>query len=418
MTLRNRIIGYAEVDPADLLANPRNMRIHPTAQQEALAGSLEEVGWVRDILVNRASGFVIDGHARVALALRRGERSVPVSFVDLTPKEEALVLASLDYITGMAAIDNEQLDALLREVSTGNAALQAMLSDMATEAGLYGLGQDDNGDVDAEPQISRAEELRAKWGTEAGQLWKLGAHRLAVGDCTDAAVVERVMGGERFQVMWTDPPYGVSYAAKNEMLNAVSRGNRIQVPIEGDHLNEVEVKALLLGAFGCAYAVGTAGAAAYVAAPAGPLHRVFIEALSESGFPYRHQLVWVKNQFVLGRADYNYKHEPILYGWKDDGAHYFGGAGGACTVFEVDKPRSNNLHPTMKPVELVAPMVQNSSRPGDVVFEPFSGSGTTLIACESLGRRCRAVEIDPGYAAVTLQRWADATGGTPELIGE
>ena len=146
MTLRNRIVGYGEVDPADLLANPRNHRIHPKAQQDALAGSLEEVGWVRDILVNRASGFVIDGHARVVLALRRGERSVPVSYVDLTPKEEALVLASLDYITGMAAIDNEQLDALLREVSTGNAALQAMLSDMAKGAGLFdldGLGEDD-----------------------------------------------------------------------------------------------------------------------------------------------------------------------------------------------------------------------------------------------------------------------------------
>lgn len=146
MTLRNRIVGYGEVDPADLLANPKNHRIHPKAQQDALAGSLEEVGWVRDILVNRASGFVIDGHARVALALRRGERSVPVSYVDLTSKEEALVLASLDYITGMAAIDNEQLDALLREVSTGNAALQAMLSDMAKGAGLFDLdgpGEDD-----------------------------------------------------------------------------------------------------------------------------------------------------------------------------------------------------------------------------------------------------------------------------------
>ena len=147
MSLRNRIAGYGEVDPADLLANPRNMRIHPTAQQEALAGSLEEVGWVRDILVNRASGFVIDGHARVALALRRGERSVPVSYVDLTPKEEALVLASLDHITGLAGIDNEQLDALLREVSTGNAALQAMFSDMAQSAGILGdldgLGEDD-----------------------------------------------------------------------------------------------------------------------------------------------------------------------------------------------------------------------------------------------------------------------------------
>lgn len=147
MTLRNRIIGYGEVDPAELLANPKNHRIHPKAQQDALAGSLDEVGWVRDVLVNQRSGHVVDGHARVNLALRRGEPTVPVSYVDLSPKEEALILASLDHITGMAAIDNEQLDALLRDVSTGNAALQAMFSEMAQDAGLLGdldgIGQDD-----------------------------------------------------------------------------------------------------------------------------------------------------------------------------------------------------------------------------------------------------------------------------------
>ncbi|MBP9201106.1 MAG: ParB N-terminal domain-containing protein [Gemmatimonadales bacterium] len=153
MSLRNRIIGYGEVDPSDLLANPRNPRIHPKAQQDALAGSLEEVGWVRDVLVNRVTGHVVDGHARVALALRRGESTVPVSYVDLTPKEEALVLASLDHITGLAGIDNEQLDALLREVSTGNAALQEMFSEMAQSVGLLGdldgVGDDDGPAVDA-----------------------------------------------------------------------------------------------------------------------------------------------------------------------------------------------------------------------------------------------------------------------------
>lgn len=147
MSLRNRIIGHAEVDPHELLANPRNFRLHPKSQQDALAGALEEVGWVRDILVNTRSGHVVDGHARVTIALRSGEPLVPVSYVDLSPKEEALILAALDHITGMAGVDNEQLDALLREVSTGNAALQEMFSAMAQDAGLLdgldGLGEDD-----------------------------------------------------------------------------------------------------------------------------------------------------------------------------------------------------------------------------------------------------------------------------------
>ncbi len=153
MTWQTRIVGYDMVDPESLVANPRNFRVHPKAQQDALLGVLEEVGWVRDILVSRTTGFVIDGHARVALALRRGEPSVPVSYVDLTPKEEALILASLDHITGLAGIDNEQLDALLREVSTGNAALQEMFSEMAQSVGLLGdldgVGDDDGPAVDA-----------------------------------------------------------------------------------------------------------------------------------------------------------------------------------------------------------------------------------------------------------------------------
>jgi hypothetical protein len=147
VTWRNRIVGHGEVDPEELVANPRNFRIHPRAQQAALEGVLDEIGWVRDILVSRTTGFVIDGHARVALALRRGEPSVPVSYVDLTPKEEALVLASLDHIIGLAGTDDEQLDALLREVSTGNPALMEMFSAMAEDAGLLGglegVGMDD-----------------------------------------------------------------------------------------------------------------------------------------------------------------------------------------------------------------------------------------------------------------------------------
>ena len=262
-------------------------------------------------------------------------------------------------------------------------------------------------------QLDRAEELREKWDVEAGQLWRLGEHRLICGDCADAEVVARLMGEEKARMVWTDPPYGVSYGAKNRYLQTIGPSDRLEDDIEGDDLSADEVGELTTGALSALVEHCLPGAVAYVAAPAGPLHIRFITAMNDSGFQYRHQLIWLKNQLVFGRSDYMYKHEPILYGWLQNGAHFFEPRSNNCTVFEFDRPRESKLHPTMKPIELVAAMTENSSDPDDCVVDPFSGSGTTLIACERLGRKCRAIEIEPKYVAVTLQRWADMTGGTP-----
>lgn len=157
------------------------------------------------------------------------------------------------------------------------------------------------------------------------------------------------------------------------------------------------------------------GAAVYVACPAGTLLPHFIAAVAASGFQFKHSLVWVKNQFVLGRCDYHYRHEIVLYGWKD-GAHYFVDDHTHDSVFEIDKPRKSEEHPTMKPVELIERMVRNSSNPGEIVYEPFSGSGSTILACEMSGRQCRAMEVSPAYCSVALTRWETATGRTAELI--
>ena len=224
------------------------------------------------------------------------------------------------------------------------------------------------------------------------------------------------MGGEKIRCVWTDPPYGVSYADKNEFLNALDRGNSNQTPIENDHMSEADTEKLTADALRLAVANADVAASCYVACPPGALLPHFIAAVAASGFTYKHSLVWVKNQFVLGRCDYHYKHEVILYGWIENGAHYFVDDHTKCSVIEVDKPRSSAKHPTMKPVELVTAMIENSTRKTEIVYEPFSGSGTTIIACEQLGRRCRAVEISPGYVAVALERWATATGKTPVLI--
>ena len=204
---KNRIVGYDNVAPDQLLANPANFRLHPKRQQDALSGSLSELGWLQDIIVNRVTGHVLDGHLRVSLSLRNGEATVPVKYVDLSESEERLALATFDPITYMAETDAAALDALLRQVNTGEESLQALLAEMADNAGLdYGKTEPVE---DVEPQIDRAEELRAKWNVEAGQMWQLGDHRLICGDCTDAAVVERVMGGEKAILCHADPPYGM-----------------------------------------------------------------------------------------------------------------------------------------------------------------------------------------------------------------
>lgn len=168
---RNRIVGHGDEAPDQLLAHPNNWRVHPKAQQAALAGVIGDIGYIRSVTVNRTTGCVLDGHLRVALALRNGEKTIPVEYVELTEAEEAEALLALDPIAAMAGADKEKLDALLRDVQTGDAAVQAMLAELAKDAGLdYGKADD----ADAEPQVDRAEELRVKWGVESGDLWGIG----------------------------------------------------------------------------------------------------------------------------------------------------------------------------------------------------------------------------------------------------
>jgi site-specific DNA-methyltransferase (adenine-specific) len=211
--------------------------------------------------------------------------------------------------------------------------------------------------------------------------------------------------------MWTDPPYGVAYQTKLSTEEAVARHRRTD-GLEVANDQPEDIPALLTAAFG--HAPLRAGGAFYVASPSsGDVLPVFYAALAGAGMAVRQQLLWIKDVFVMGRHDYHYRHEPILYGWKEGGAHFFGGGRAQDTVWEIPRPRRSETHPTMKPVELVARALSNSSRPGDLVYEPFAGSGTTIIAAEQTRRRCVALEIDPRYAQVAIERWEAFTGGRP-----
>lgn len=213
----------------------------------------------------------------------------------------------------------------------------------------------------------------------------------------------------------TDPPYGVDYAAKNAYLNRSDRGNRIQTPIENDQLTADETGGLFRQALEVAKGFAEPGAACYASVPAGPMIVQFIQALNAAGFSFRSQLIWVKNHFVIGRGDYHHRFELILYGWRSGAVHYFADDRTQDDVFDVDKPHVSELHPTQKPIALIGRMIANSSRAGEIVYDPFCGSGSTLVAAHQLERISYGVEIDAGYVAVTLQRLADL-GPEPKLI--
>ncbi len=401
---RNRIVGHADVPPVELVPNPRNWRSHPQEQQRALAGALAEVGWVAEVLVNRTTGNVVDGHLRMELALERDEPTVPVTYVELTDDEERLVLASLDPLAAMATAEGEQLAALLAGLEPADAALRALLEDLALEYEVE-VGRAGLGDPDAAPAVPDRPYV------QPGDLYALGHHRLLCGDATSAVDVRRVVGDDQADLMWTDPPYGVAYQTKLSVEEAVARHRRtdgLEVPNDQPD----DIPALLSAAFGLAPL--RPGGSFYVASPSsGDALPAFYSALAENGMPVREQLIWVKDVFVMGRHDYHYRHEPILYGWRDGAAHGFSGGRDQDTVWEIPRPRRSETHPTMKPVELVARAIANSSRSGDLVYEPFGGSGTTVIAAEQTGRRCLALEIDPRYAQVAIERWQDFTGETP-----
>jgi DNA modification methylase len=387
---QNRIVRYGEASPSELTAHPDNWRTHPDKQAAALAGVLSDVGIVQNIIVNEQTGHVLDGHLRLELARQQKQPTVPVTYVDLSAEEEALILATLDPIGAMAGQDDQILARLLGRVQTEDGAVLELLSSLSGEPvpkpGL--TDPDEVPDAPAEP-ISRR-----------GDLWILGDHRLLCGDATDRDDVIRLMNGEEADLLVTDPPYGVEYVGKTKQA----------LTIQNDRLGDNGTQALVAAALRGAPL--KPGGSFYVCSPAGSSETVFRLALLDAGLELRQCLVWVKDQFVMGRQDYHWRHESILYGWKDGAAHRFVNDRTQDTVWEIDRPRRSAEHPTIKPIELVTRALRNSSRHGDLVLDLFGGSGTTLIACESLSRRGAMIELDPVYCDVAVARWEQFTGRT------
>jgi len=421
LLIRDRIRELRRVPASQLAPNPKNWRTHPSAQLDALRGVLAEVGYAGAALARELPDGtlqLIDGHARAEIS---GDGAVPILVLDVTAEEADKILATFDPLSAMA--DAAKLDDLLRQVRTESDALRAMMDGLATAHDLpAGAAEPGAGGDEFDP----TPEERGPTRTAPGELWSIGGrHRLLVGDCTDAATVARLLGDERVEMVWTDPPYGVSIGDKNALLNRLDgRGssNRVTSNLRNDSLDEPGLSAMLEAAFARAASHCEPGASWYVAAPAGPLHLLFGRALNDLGI-WRQTIQWVKNSATFSPmgVSYHWKSEPIFYGWLPDAGHRYHGDRKQTTVWEFDRPSASADHPTMKPVALVAQAIEHASLAGQLVYDPFLGSGTTLVAAHRLGRRCSGCEIEPRYADVILKR-AEAEGldcvrrepGTPE----
>jgi len=413
--IRDRIKEFRRVQAKDLVPNPKNWRRHPKAQVEALRGLLTEIGYADALLVRElADGrlMLIDGHLRAATT---PDALVPVLVLDVTEAEADKLLATLDPLAAMAESDSDRIEELLATVSTDSEAVQELLKRTAGERVWELLHPRELKEVEVAPE--KADELRQKWGTKSGQLWQIDPHRIVCGDSTDPAIVGQLWSDDSpfARIVLTDPPYGVSYGEKTNWTNRHGGGPNRR-PIENDSLGPAELQKLFAAALNLARKYSFPGGAIYATVPSVFL-KYFIQGLEDGGFTYRHCLVWIKQTFVLGRSDYHYRHEPILYGWIGNGPHYFVDDRTHDSVFEVDRPQASDLHPTTKPVELIARMIANSSRPGDLVYDPFGGSGSTIIAAHQLGRVGYACELDPGYIAVQLERLS-MLGLKPGMVGK
>ena len=264
-----------------------------------------------------------------------------------------------------------------------------------------------------------APEIQETTVAKRGDIWQLGRHRLMCGDSTDADAWDRLMDGEKADMVFTDPPYGVAIGDKNATLSSVQPSGRCCENIEGDTMSEAELYDMLKSAFINVRENCADDAVYYVTSPQGGSLGLMMMMMRDAGLPVRHVLMWRKNcaTFSLGRLDYDYQHEPIFYTWTKSHHNYRGGAY-RTTVWDFDKPRHCDLHPTMKPVELVANAMLDGTQKGDTVLDAFGGSGTTLIAAEQLGRRCYMMELDPHYVDVIVDRWEKLTGKKAFLLND
>ena len=393
----------------ELPGNPRTIK---KDQFEKLKKSLkdnQDYFEARPIILSNRTGelIILAGNQRYKAAKAIGLEQVPTILLEGLSEEREREIVIRDNVEN----GDWDMDMLANEWDAGQ--LQDWGVDLPELQDITEIVEDEAPEVEPE-----AEPM-----TKLGEIYQLGNHRLMVGDSTKAEDVAALMNGEQADLLVTDPPYNVNYGSRGKLYQEkATQGLNYQAgkddrTILNDNMDDQSFREFLTDAMIAADNAMRPGAAFYIwhADTEGLNFRYAVKA---AGWSLRQNLIWVKNTLVLGRQDYQWIHEPCLYGWKDGAAHYFRDTRSETTVLNEDKPRKSAEHPTMKPVKLISRLITNSSRERERVLDLFGGSGTTMIACEQLGRSCYMMELDPHYADVIIKRWENLTGQTAKLIKE
>ena len=379
-----------------LIPYARNSRTHSDEQVAQIAASIREFGFTNPVLVDGNNG-IIAGHGRVLAARKLGLAEVPcIELSHLSETQKRAYIIADNKLALNAGWDEEMLALELGELSDLDFNLDLTGFDADEIANLlFEPDAEQQGDEDVVPEVEE------KPVSNSGDLWQLGKHVLLCGDATDPAAVATLMGNDRAHMAFTDPPYNVNYAnSAKDKLRGTHR------PILNDNLGD-DFDSFLSAA--CTQLLQHTSGAVYIAMSSSELDTLQ-QAFRKAGGKWSTFIIWAKNTFTLGRADYQRQYEPILYGWPEGAQRHWCGDRDQGDVWFINKPLKNDLHPTMKPVELVERAIRNSSRPGDLVLDLFGGSGTTLIAAEKTQRSARILELDPKYCDVIIRRWQDYTG--------
>jgi DNA modification methylase len=376
-----------------LVPYARNARTHSKEQIAQLRASLREFGFVSPAVIDSKYNILV-GHGRVQAAREEGYKTVPCVFAEnLTDAQKRAYILADNQLALNAGWDEEMLSVELSDLKDESFDLSLLGFDEKDLEKLM-AGPDDGGAQDDDFDLSAALE-KASF-VEKGDLWTVGKHRLLCGDATSPEDVERLMGGKTANLILTDPPYGVSFKASDGLT------------IENDSLKGDEFYKFLLSAFTNMAAHLEKGGAAYVFhADTEGLN--FRKAFIDAGFHLAGVCIWVKNSLVLGRSDYQWQHEPILYGFLQNGKHPWYSDRKQTTIWNFNKPKRNKDHPTSKPLDLLSYPIKNSSQENAIVLDTFGGSGSTMMACEQMNRICYMSELDPKYASVILRRYVEDT---------
>ena len=384
--------------------NPRNIS---TKDLEALTRSIKEFGLIDPVICRRETRTVIGGHQRLVAARKLGVRTVPVIFLDLDEEKAKLLNVALNKISG--DFDEELLGQLLASLADSPDLDLSLSGFDDREIDLLLKGLDVREKRDRPETIDLDAALRAAYdGPRArrGDLFQLGEHRLLCGDATSAEDVERLLGGRRAQMAFTDPPYNVSLGSHGGRQKGQSRRH-----LKNDALEPDAWETFCRG--WATNLMASVDGALYICMSTKEWPTVS-RVLAEAGGHWSDTIIWAKDRFVLGRADYQRGYEPMWYGWREGVKRQFRGGRGQSDLWEVPRPEESLLHPTMKPLALIERALENSSRTGDSVLDLFLGSGTTLVAAERTGRICAGLELDEHFCSLAIARWEAFTGKSAE----